>query len=53
MVMYILDIDECNLTIHNCDINAVCTDSVGSFECECNHGYSGNGTHCGKDVIYT
>ena len=34
---------------HNCDANANCTDNVGSFDCACNDGYSGNGTFC-EDV---
>ena len=34
---------------HDCDVNANCTDTVGSFNCTCNDGYSGNGTVC-EDV---
>ena len=33
----------------DCDTNANCTDNVGSFDCACNDGYSGNGTFC-EDV---
>ena len=39
-----LDIDECPLS--PCDENANCTDTVGSFECKCNDGYSGSGKTC-------
>ena len=30
----------------DCDVNAKCTNTVGSYLCECNDGYSGNGTYC-------
>jgi len=38
---------------NNCDDNAVCTDTVGSFTCACNTGYEqddegGEGTSCGN-----
>ena len=36
-----LDIDECNpnaIRGHDCDINAKCTNTLGSFDCECNPG---------------
>ncbi len=39
------DVDECLESIHNCDANANCINTAGSFGCECHHGYnsSGNG----------
>ena len=40
------DIDECELDIDNCHVNATCTDVIGSFECECNSGFEGNGVNC-------
>ena len=36
-----LDIDECNpntIGFHDCDINARCTNTKGSFDCVCNPG---------------
>lgn len=39
------DINECNGE-NNCDDNASCIDTVGSYDCVCKDGYSGNGTHC-------
>ena len=42
----VADVDECTTDIHNCDVNAVCTDTDGSFTCSCNSGYSGDGTTC-------
>ena len=48
------DIDECTTGTHNCDMNALCTDTDGSFNCTCNSGYEGNGTLClSKFIIRT
>ena len=46
-----LDVDEC---VNNpCHDNANCSDSEGSFECQCNVGYSGNGFNCSsKRIIF-
>ena len=39
--------NECNnTTLNNCDLNAECLNLVGSFQCQCKTGYSGNGTIC-------
>ena len=40
------DINECSEGIDDCDINADCADTDGSFTCICRQGYSGNGTFC-------
>ena len=42
------DIDECDLMTDNCDVNADCENTIGSFTCTCNHGYTGDGTMCSK-----
>ena len=39
--------DECeDPTLNNCDVNAMCINTSGSFSCMCNNGYFGSGTDC-------
>ena len=47
------DVNECFTMEHNCHINATCNNTIPSFECYCNAGFSGNnGTHCySKDMM--
>ncbi|WP_441292513.1 FG-GAP-like repeat-containing protein [Sorangium sp. KYC3313] len=40
------DVDECAAATANCDVNATCTNTAGSFTCACNVGYSGDGATC-------
>ncbi len=40
------DIEECEDGLDNCDSNATCMNTVGSFTCTCNEGFSGNGVMC-------
>ena len=40
-----VDINEC-LDPNRCHNSATCTNNVGSFTCQCNIGYSGNGFTC-------
>eukprot|EP00961_Rhodomonas_salina_P251183 3396208-Rhodomonas_salina.1 len=40
------DPDECMRGTHDCDVNAMCSDTVGSFTCACNAGYDGDGLAC-------
>ena len=44
--LYRLDIDECHLTLHDCNQQAECVNNPGSFDCFCKSGFSGNGTSC-------
>ena len=49
----LLDINECSTNAHNCDANAFCSNSEGSYNCTCRPGYNGNGTSCtGKSYHY-
>ena len=40
-----LDINECQDDSHDCDKNANCTNTVGSFTCSCNPGFFGMEVH--------
>lgn len=40
------DIDECKTGPFNCDVNANCSDTLGSYQCTCNDGYTGDGETC-------
>ena len=39
------DIDECLLE-NECADNATCTNTIGSYMCTCNEGFSGDGFVC-------
>lgn len=49
------DFDECDNEDHNCDRNAVCNNTVGSYTCTCNDGYEGEGYNgsCRGMLIHT
>jgi len=40
------DIDECATNTDNCNDNATCTNTEGSFDCACNEYWQGDGTTC-------
>ena len=42
------DVNECALSLDNCDTNALCENLFGSFFCECNFGYTGTGNECSE-----
>ena len=48
---YNADIDECKTNIDNCSAYADCTNTNGSFNCTCFHGYNGDGVNCGERVV--
>ena len=41
-----LDTNECETSSVNCDSNASCMNTAGSYECTCEGGYSGDGLSC-------
>ena len=44
------DVNECDRMEDNCDINAECSNTIGSYRCSCNMGYTGSGimSDCSK-----
>lgn len=42
------DINECELIPDLCAKNATCTNDVGSYQCSCNTGFTGDGTTCSE-----
>ena len=50
VIMYVhihsADIDECASDRANCDVNADCINTRGSFQCICRSGYQGSGQVC-------
>ncbi|XP_065072025.1 uncharacterized protein LOC135696532 [Rhopilema esculentum] len=47
-----IDFDECTTGVHNCNSNASCINAYGSFSCQCNPGFVGNGTMCTENIAY-
>ena len=44
--LLLADINECETGSDNCDENAQCSNTKGSFTCYCESGYTGDGTEC-------
>lgn len=47
-----LDMNECSANSNNCDVNAVCKNSQGSYTCTCRAGYTGDGKTCSGKMFY-
>ena len=43
---YASDVNECTLNLHNCHEQATCANTLGSYSCACNSGWTGNGLTC-------
>lgn len=46
-----VDINECETDSHDCDAYATCTNLIGSFNCTCEDGFSGDGMICANDTL--
>ena len=44
-------INLCEVGPTECHANATCLDRDGGYDCECNDGYTGNGTHCEGQLL--
>ena len=49
------DINECELSsLNDCDGNADCIDTIGSYNCSCISGYEGDGFNCtGYTIVWS
>ena len=45
-ISFQLDIDECTGSNNVCDDNAYCSNTVGSYNCTCKEGFTGDGHLC-------
>ena len=50
LCIIIPDIDECSTGVDQCDQNADCTNTEGSYKCTCKTGYEGDGHHCSGEL---
>ena len=46
ILFFSTDINECDQSTDNCDEDAECTNTEGSFQCTCNDGFDGDGVSC-------
>ena len=47
-----IDVNECvRAEENNCHSSALCSDTIGSFECVCRDGYEGDGVKCTSKSI--
>jgi len=46
------DVNECAEHTHNCDVNAICINNQGSYDCVCKAGYEGDGFTCVLSTPY-
>ena len=53
LLSVVLDIDECaNAVPPDCDVNAVCTNTQGSYACTCKEGFYKDGQNCTSNYIF-
>ena len=45
------DVNECTKGTHNCDVNAACNNTQGSYNCTCKDGFYGDGKTCRGNYI--
>ena len=47
-----IDEDECVTGHHACHVFATCSNIIGSYTCQCNEGWTGNGKHCSGNELF-
>ncbi len=50
--LLLIEDDECENGLHDCDMNASCENTDGSFECTCRDGFLGDGKICISNNSY-
>lgn len=45
-----VDQDECSFEDHNCNPNADCVNTPGSYRCTCKDGFNGDGFSCSGET---
>ena len=48
--IFVSDVDECAGGFNGCDSNATCSNTIGSYTCTCDPGYSGDGFACSSKL---
>ena len=43
---FLLDVNECSLNKNVCHAHGECNNTIGSFQCRCQSGYTGDGFNC-------
>ena len=46
----LLDINECEIGQNECHTDAICTDTFGSYECNCKESFFGDGKICISEI---
>ena len=48
LTSFFIDVDECNVLspMHDCHENTTCINTVASYRCACEEGFSGDGKTC-------
>ncbi len=49
--MFVTDEDECSEGVADCDPNAVCHNTIGSYVCVCAVGFEGDGQQCQGEIF--
>ena len=53
LILKFIDVNECADEEPPCDLNADCENTVGSFQCYCNEGYTAEGNTCNGKYLWT